>query len=112
MLMETHTAVVARNEVWTGSAATEPYEAGWAKEAIVWFRALHVEGSISGLKARVQISPDGMRWADEGATIALTGKPDAIAFARVREFGNWLRLAVDLPAGVTLKPLVTITLKG
>lgn len=112
MLRESHTAVVARNEPWSGSAASEPYEAGWAREAIVWFRALDLDGRLDGVIARVQISPDGMRWVDEGATLTLPGKVGDVAFAKVREFGNWLRLAVDLPHGVTVKPLVTITLKG
>lgn len=112
MLRETHTAVVARNEPWIGSAASEPYEAGWAREAIVWFRALDVEGHLDGVTARVQISPDGMRWVDEGAKLRLPDRVGEVAFVKVREFGNWLRLAVDLPPGVTVKPLVTITLKG
>lgn len=112
MLRETHTAVIARNEVWTGSAATEPYEAGWATEAIVWFRALSLEGAIGSTVARVQISPDGMRWIDEGSTLQVPARENDVGFARVSHFGNWLRLVVDLPAGVTLKALVTVTLKG
>lgn len=112
MLRESHTAVVARNEPWSGSAASEPYEAGWAREAIVWFRALDCEGRLDGVSARVQISPDGMRWVDAGFTFPLPKRVGEVAFVRVREFGNWLRLAVDLPEGVTVKPLVTITVKG
>ena len=29
-----------RNELWQDAAATEPYEAGWAREAIFFVRAL------------------------------------------------------------------------
>jgi len=112
MLAETHTAVVARNELWQGACATEPYEAGWAKEAIVWFRALAIEGAPGTVVARVQISPDGMRWVDEGARLVLPSRLEEVAFARVTQFGNWLRLAADLPDGATMKVLVTITLKG
>jgi hypothetical protein len=112
MLRETHTAVVARNETWQGACATEPYEAGWASEAIVWFRALDLTGHMAGTEARIEISPDGMRWADEGSRVKLPDQAGVVAFARVSHFGNWLRLAVDLPAGVTLKALVTITFKG
>ena len=65
MLPENLTAVVARNETWTGESSTEPYEAGWAKEAIVFVRALRdPKGKLP--KARVEISADGMHWAPEG----------------------------------------------
>lgn len=112
MLPETHTAVVARNETWSGTCASEPYEAGWAREAIVWWRLLSVEGHPRKIEARVQISPDGMRWVDEGSTIVLNAVSDALGFARVREFGNFLRLAAILPADLTCKTIVTITLKA
>jgi hypothetical protein len=112
MLNETHTAVVARNEAWEGSAASEPYEAGWAKEALVWWRILAVEGPNAPLTARVQLSPDGMRWADEGSRITIPATAEALGFARVREFGSFLRLAADLPRGVKVKTIVTIALKA
>ena len=64
MLPENLTAVVARNEIWTGDSATEPYEAGWAKEVVVFVRAL--KEPIGALpKARIEISADGMHWAPE-----------------------------------------------
>jgi hypothetical protein len=113
MLAHSTTAVLNRNEVWTGSAASEPYECGWAREAIVWIRAMaKAEGDLRGVQARVQISPDGLRWLDEGSAFALPAAEGEIAFARVREFGNWLRVAADLPQGASLKVLVTITAKG
>ena len=65
MLPENITAVVARNERWTGEAATEPYEAGWAREAVIFVRALKAPEGAPPL-ARVEISPDGMRWVPEG----------------------------------------------
>src|SRR4029077_14836021 len=66
MLPENLTAIVARNETWTGDSATEPYEAGWAKEVVVFVRA--VKEPIGALpKARIEISADGMHWAPEGS---------------------------------------------
>ena len=109
MLPESHTAIVARNVVWQGEVATEPYEVGWAREAIVFVRAL---GGTAQATARVQISPDGMRWVDEGASFPLPSETGAITFARVREFGAWLRIAAELPAGQSMKVLVTISLKA
>ena len=111
MLRHSVTAVVARNEPWSGAVATEPYEAGWASEAVIFVRALSVKKVPSSVKLKVQISPDGMRWVDEGTRFAMPSKADAVTFAKVREFGNWLRVVADLPKGASLKALVTLQLK-
>jgi hypothetical protein len=111
MLPESHSAVVARNEVWAGPSATEPYEVGWAREAVVFVRALAVAGSGSAT-ARVQLSPDGMRWVDEGTSFPLPTTPGAIGFARVAHFGLWLRVACDLPEGLEVTVLVNWALKA
>ena len=65
MLPESITAVVARNERWTGTAASEPHEAGWAREATIFVRALKTPVGTQPM-ARIEISPDGMRWVPEG----------------------------------------------
>jgi hypothetical protein len=111
MLRESQTAVVARNERWTGAVATEPYEAGWAREAVLFVRALKDAEGAPGT-ARVEISPDGMRWAPEGTTFPLPKRADDVTFARVAHFGNWLRIAADLPDGAALTVLVTYHLKA
>ena len=80
MIRESHTAVVARIERWAGTVATDPYEAGWAQEAIIFVRALAASG-VAGCTARVQISPDGMRWTDEGTTFPLPAEADGQTFA-------------------------------
>ena len=72
MLPESQAAVVARNETWTGQAATEPYEAGWAREAIVFVRALKAAGAAG--RAHVELSPDGMNWAAEGTHVRAAGR--------------------------------------
>ncbi len=110
MVNESHTAVVARNVGWTGPDATEPYEAGWAREAVIFVRALEADGPAG--TARVQLSPDGMRWVDEGTSFPLPSRREGVTFARVREFGTWLRIAVDLPPGTALTVMVTISLKA
>lgn len=112
MLRHSANAVVARNEAWQGSVATEPYEVGWAVEAVVFVRALAVEGSLAGAEFRVQISPDGMRWVDEGTCFMVPTRADATTFCRVSRFGAWLRIAAELPPGAVLRPLVTLSLKG
>jgi hypothetical protein len=111
MIRESQTAIVARNERWSGAAATEPYEAGWAQEAVIFVRALADATGAPGT-ARVEISPDGIRWAHEGTDFPLPAQRDDVTFARVRHFGNWLRIAADLPSGAELTVLVTIHVKA
>ncbi len=110
MLRESVTYVIARNETWTGAATTEPVEAGWASEAVFFVRALNEpEGRLPQIKA--QISPDGMRWVDEGTSAPMPADTDDLQVLRVRHFGNWLRLKADLPDGAKCTVLVTVHLK-
>jgi hypothetical protein len=111
MIKESQTAVVARNERWSGRVSTEPYEAGWASEAVVFVRALDDASGPAGT-ARIEISPDGMRWAAEGTSFPLPRGRDEVTFARVAHFGNWLRIASDLSDSAELTVLVTLHLKA
>jgi hypothetical protein len=111
MLPESTTAVIARNETWSGSAATEPCEAGWAREAVIFVRAIKAPVGRAPT-AFVEISPDGMHWVREGTRVQMPEMKNAIAVARVSHFGNWLRLAADYDQGAEASVLVTIHLKG
>ncbi len=110
MLRESYTAIVERSESLRGDYATEPYECGWAGEAIFFVRVLERVGDVEGVTLNVQISPDGIRWCDEGTTVALSEAE--VSFCRVRHFGNWLRLAGRLPEGVSVGAIVALTLKA
>ena len=110
-MRQSYTAVVARNEPWEGEMATQAYEAPWAGEAIFFVRLLEASGPVAGTVARVQISPDGMRWVDEGTAVAFPGATEIVTFARVRHFGSHLRLWARLPDGASCKILVTLDLK-
>lgn len=112
MLPLSMTAVVARNELWQNYATTEPYECGWAKEAIVYLRALKQPVRTENVRARIEFSPDGMRWVDAGLDFALPTQTDEISWISVNQFGNWLRVAVDLPAEAAITVLVSIHLKA
>jgi hypothetical protein len=103
-----HTAVIERNAVWQGEFATDPYEAAWAGEAIFFIRAL-ADGP--GGTARVQLSPDGIFWCDEGTQVTLATEADGVTFCRVRQFGGWLRLAGKTTNNQPALVLVYLTLK-
>jgi len=110
-MRQSHTAVVARNETWSGDVATEPYEVAWAGEAMMFLRVLEPPDGPPGARLRVQVSPDGMRWCDEGSTLELPVDPDVPTFVRLRRFGGWLRLAGHLPDGVRAKVIAYLVLK-
>ncbi len=110
MLRESSTTVLARNETWRGDCATEPVEAGWASEAVFFVRALRAPvGAMS--EVFVEISPDGMHWVREGASVAMPTQEHGIAAVRAAHFGNWLRLRAVLPEGSECVVLVTLHLK-
>ena len=88
-----NTVVLERLKYFTDDFATEPYEAAWASEAVFFVRALEIAGDLDDARARVQISPDGMHWCDEGTFVDLPANVSETTFGRVRHFGGWLRLA-------------------
>ncbi len=106
-----YTAVIARGELWQGSVQTEPYEAAWAGEAVFFVRVLEATGSGRAV-AKVQISPDGMHWVDEGGELSIHAEAGHLSFDRVVNFGGWLRLSVTVPQGVGITVVATLALKA
>ena len=106
MVRRSYSANVERNVEWRGPFETEPYEVGWASEAVFFIRSL--KGGAKGSAGRVQITPDGMHWCDEGTEIELPG-PGEVTFCKVTGFGNWLRIVGTADGPVTV--LVTLALK-
>jgi hypothetical protein len=110
-VLQSYTAVVERSEALKGEFATEPYEAGWAREALLFIRYREETQGSPTVRARVQISPDGMQWVDEGTELPLLDHP-GLAFAKVSNFGGWLRVAGRVePAEAECKALVYVALK-
>jgi hypothetical protein len=109
-MRESITAVVARGDTWSGVVASEPYDVAWAGEAVVFLRSLGATGNPEQARAWVQISPDGMRWVDEGSMLAIP-RVDEISSVRIRNFGTYLRIMTVLPEGSSFKALLTISLK-
>jgi len=92
MIRQAYLSILARNASWSGDWACEPCECGWASEAIFFVRVLHAAPTARAAQARVQISPDGLNWLDEGQTQTIGTEPGLYS-VRVRHFGGWLRLA-------------------
>jgi len=110
MINQSYTAVVERAQGLSGAFNTEPYEAAWAHEAVVFFKVLGLSdgGSFS---ARVQISPDGVDWADEGTALEPVSEA-GLNFVRLTNFGGWLRMACEVrDEGATVDLVVYIALK-
>ena len=115
MLPASHLAVVTRNITWTGptQVATEPHECGWAREAMIFVRALKAPNWPDGpRRLSVEVSPDGLRWAPHGTTLDMPATEDAMTFASVERFGGWLRLSGRLAEGESITVLVSIHLKA
>ena len=109
-MRHSHTTVLERDCLWQGAFETEPYEAAWACEAIFFIRTLASSGPLDDARARVQISPDGMHWCDEGTVVEMSGDADT-TFGRVRHFGHYLRLKGELPDGAEARVIVYLALK-
>ena len=55
-----------------GTFFTHPYEAGWADEAIFFVMVEKIEGDPV-FEGRVQLSQDGIHWADDGSWLWKNG---------------------------------------
>lgn len=86
---------------FTGTFYTHPYEAGWADEAIFFVMVERVEGEPT-LTGRVQLSQDGVHWADDGSEPAVVRGLGQHIIKVTPNFGNYLRLAVEIEGGKML----------
>jgi len=110
MIAQSFTAVVERAEGIKGTFATEPYEVGWAREAVVFLKVFKLsEGGRLG--ARVQISPDGIDWVDESTVFRPADRP-GMYFVKLSNFGSWLRVAGEVQGtGAVADMVVYVALK-
>jgi hypothetical protein len=92
VVRRSYTAVVEQDAWWDGPFETEPYEAAWASELVVFVRALGVDGVLADARAGVELSPDGIHWCSEGTELELPTERDAVTFCRVAHFGGYVRL--------------------
>lgn len=103
-----HTVVLERLKEFTTNFDTEPYEVGWAREAMFFIRAEDVSGDDTSLESAVQVSADGIHWIDEGTRVGPV-QSAGDQFVRVSHFGGWLRLR-NTVAGEAPKLKMTIHL--
>ncbi|MFT4256036.1 MAG: hypothetical protein QM599_03635 [Pseudoxanthomonas sp.] len=105
------TSVVELRQRFEQTVETHPFECGWADEAIVFVEA-HDAAPGDVVTLRVQLSPDGIRWIDEGTVLRVTEH----AMVRFTHFGGFLRLVgvvADVDGAATGSTLtVRIALKG
>lgn len=87
-----YASAVERRIVVTETLASHPMEAGWASEAIFFLLIEEMDGENTELNVRVEISVDGINWITEGTVFPRIEKPGHY-FARVKHFGNWLRVS-------------------
>ena len=108
MMMRNFQTVVLERMSWvTGRFQTEPYECGWASEAIFVVRVYEIEGIIN-LSSTVQLSVDGIEWMDDDLSFPRIEGTGSF-FLRVRHFGGWLRLA-SVVGGTGARARLTIYL--
>lgn len=93
-----YTSVVELSQTFTSEVFTEPYECGWATEAQFFVTVEEADLNFESLALRVQVSPDGVRWVDEGSVLPpISGSGTKLIC--VQKFGGWLRLAGKLSGG-------------
>ena len=104
----------ARQVAQFGPVATEPFEAGWAREALAVIYCHEVHGPAPRLELGAQISPTApccgwrmrrisfsdivVRWIDFGHAYPTISAPGGY-FLSLDYFGNWLRLAGTVSGG-------------
>jgi hypothetical protein len=107
-----HTVVLERLKHFTSDFETEPYETGWASEAIFFLRLHEVTGEQVALDSFIQVSVDGINWIDEGTRFPPLYEVGDY-FVRVSHFGGWLRLRNTLRGdNPELKLTINLVLKA
>ena len=109
-MRESQLAVVERDVEWRSEVETEPWEASWACEAVFFVRLLEPQRLQTAFSLRVQVSPDGMRWCDEGTRLELSPGSE-LGWCRVSHFGGWLRLRGTVSGETGLRVIVYLHLK-
>jgi hypothetical protein len=101
-----------RGDTWQGAFAGEPYEAGWAREAVIFVRLLKAAGRPRRRRGERRRSGG---WHALGRGRLARPRPGACRRGRFRQgahFGNWLRVSGRMPEGASGQALVTVHLEA
>ncbi len=110
MLRRSFTAVLEKGSTFRSGFETEPYEAGWAREARWFVRVLHGRGR-GALRVTPEISPDGLHWCEEGTAPVAAEEGELVSLA-LGNFGSWLRLRCAMENGLReVRVLIYLALK-
>jgi len=101
-----YTVVLERMKRYSQDFDTEPYECGWASEAMFFIRIHELNDKEVILNSRVQVSVDGIQWIDEGTAFPPMER-EGDSFIKVAHFGGWLRLRNEVGGN---KPDVKLTI--
>jgi hypothetical protein len=85
-------------QIPNGTYELEPYEAGWAAEALAMVYVREAHGDAPKLRLTAQISVDGVRWIDMPHALGPITQPGGYVLS-LTGFGNWLRLAGEASGG-------------
>ena len=106
-----YTVVLERMKSFSESFDTEPYETGWASEAMFFIRVHEMSGKNVTLDSMVQVSADGLEWIDLGTTFPTIEKSGNYCI-QVTHFGGWLRLRNQISGeNPSLKLTIHLVLK-
>ncbi len=111
-MKEFYTSVIELRQPVRQQFSSEPYECGWASEAL-FFLTVHPEmADFNRIVVRPKISPDGVRWIDAPTDALIVDKPGLTAIAQCH-FGGWLRLELSIE-GAAQAAMITLhlALKG
>lgn len=94
-MKEFYTSVVELRQPIKNTFLTEPYECGWANEALFFLTVHPEQADFTQIVVRPKISPDGIHWIDAPGEATRVDKPGTIAIAQ-SHFGGWLCLELTL----------------
>ncbi len=111
-MKEFYTSVVELRQPINAAFASEPYECGWANEAIFFLNLHPDQANFERAMVQPQISPDGIHWVDAPAG-ELTVTHGGLYALRQTHFGGWLRVKLTLE-GAARAAMITLhlALKG
>ncbi|OON35666.1 hypothetical protein BTJ39_22135 [Izhakiella australiensis] len=111
-MKEFYTSVIEMRQPIDGIFSSEPYECGWADEALFFLTVHSEQADFTRILVRPKISPDGIHWLDAPGDVVSVQGPGLTAIAQ-SHFGGWLRLELTLEgAAQTAMITLHLALKG